>query len=285
MSANRNLDHERMEREEWGRDAGGARVLYHGCSLSALTSIYARGLTPRSERASSGNWSHTIESNPHTIYLTNSYALHFAQNAAQGEEPGVVLEVDCENPGVLARLHADEDALEQAGRSYDSLPANWDMVQRTRWYRARAHRYPALPSLAALGTCGHRGAISPGAIKRVAVIEEKKMAELVVRGGIDPTIAILNYQCLGRDYRAFMHWLFNPGEKGWEKPSLAPFVEEMRKQARAQGVSEEEVALRFPPPLPHQPGIVIYPSLLDAVRAERADLFDYGGEKGAPVWP
>lgn len=249
------LEIEAMQ-EHWGRGASGGRVLYHGAAFSALAHIALAGLRPRGEHGQS-NWKKTIESNPETVYLTNCYALSFAENAAnQGDEieqPCAILETDCENPAVLAKLHADEDALEQASKGRDHLPKTWSMEERTRYYRAITHRYPALPSLAALGTCGHRGAISPGAIKRVALIPAAKACELTFGGGIDPMITVLNYQAVGSDYRAFMKWVFDGGDEGWLRPSMAPFAD------------------RFGLPRISREGIVIYPSIAAAVESTQKE--------------
>ena len=240
--------------EHWGRGADGGRVLYHGTSFAALPHIAAAGLRPRDARGPS-NWKRTIESNPETVYLTNSYALSFAENAVgegdEIEQPCAIIEVDCENASVLAHLHADEDAIEQASRGRDHLPKGWGMVERTRYYRAITHRYPALPSLAALGTCGHRGAISPGAIKRVAVITSAKACELTFGGGIDPMITVLNYQVVGSDYRAFLKWVFDGGEEPWIRPSMREF------------------AKHFSLPLIERKGIVVFESIENAVAAMR----------------
>jgi hypothetical protein len=155
-----------------------------------------------------GNWDHTIGSNKATIYLTCAYPLHFAFCATDpdGDDQGVILEVDA----TKLNQHfwcADEDALEQIGRGNDSLPATWDMKQRTLWYRERAHEYPGNVSLELLGTIGYRGVIPFDAVTRYVTIENEAMVRLCALK-LDPMISINNYRYVGKLYRDSVRWLF-----------------------------------------------------------------------------
>jgi hypothetical protein len=84
------------------------------------------------------------------------------------------------------------------------------MKRRTLYYRARAHLFDWQASVQALGTCAYRGTVPSGAILRVAYMTPKAAAGLVVRG-CDPTIMILNYQCLGAQHTKFHAWIFDGG--------------------------------------------------------------------------
>ena len=181
--------------------------LYHGAALSVLHPILAEGIKPRGG-GGVDNWTRTVSSNPRTVYLTSAYPFHFALNANDNEkrESGVVVfEVD---HSLLdeERLHADEDALEQAGRGFDKLPKHWDMKRRTEHYRKEAHRYGHTVSLNALGTCGHRGNVPPHALTRYAVVRHKLLTPLAA--AFDPSISITNFMYCGGRYRAFVSWLF-----------------------------------------------------------------------------
>ena len=88
--------------------------LYHGTAERFLRPILSEGIKPRGRKK--GNWKHTVESNPHAVYLTNAYPLHFAANVANEKEKLAVIEVD------TSRLHLldivpDEDFMEQATRN------------------------------------------------------------------------------------------------------------------------------------------------------------------------
>ena len=118
-------------------------IVYHGTSMSAWKKIRQSGLVPRGETGQS-NWTHSIESNPDTIYLTDAYAMHFALSAIRGTakkfEEAVIIEVDTDKLEKSA-LVADEDALEQVSRKQDGLPPDWSMQDRTRHYRGMVRRF------------------------------------------------------------------------------------------------------------------------------------------------
>jgi len=181
--------------------------LYHGTSARHLATIARAGLAPRGSGARN-NWQHTVGSNKHCVYLTNAYALHFAYAAVDADDPYDLLAIIEVEPDVT-RLHADEDALEQTTRDGDTLPKEWDMKRRTIYYRARAHRYDYAGSLAALGTCGHRGPVPRTALRRVVLLDQGTHHNLVLRAGLDPTITVANYHYVGAEYRQSMAWLFD----------------------------------------------------------------------------
>jgi hypothetical protein len=71
-------------------------ILYHGTGESVARRALVGGLSPRSARGQKkGKWSHTIESHPDLVYLTDIYAPYFAGNAAKENERWAILKLDC----------------------------------------------------------------------------------------------------------------------------------------------------------------------------------------------
>src|SRR5713226_8459285 len=97
-----------------------AMKLYHGTTERYLNSILKIGISPRRRRKS--NWN--VKSNPRAVYLTNVYALHFANAARASGEAALILEIDTDdlNSTLLA---PDEDYLEQVSH-YD---ANFEFLR------------------------------------------------------------------------------------------------------------------------------------------------------------
>jgi len=59
-------------------------LLYHGTSEAALKDILKEGIMPRTLKGQrSGNWRHTVTSNPKAVYLTDTYAAYFALVASE----------------------------------------------------------------------------------------------------------------------------------------------------------------------------------------------------------
>lgn len=192
--------------------------LYHGTSERHLARIKRAGLKPRGHKKS--NWK-AHPSHPDAIYLTNSYAVFYANACARGKERLVVLEIDTD------RLHPfmfrpDEDFLEQAGRGQDGVPG--DMKLRSQWYRDNLHHYkgyltdgiaagtvvehsPAALSLKHLGNCTYFSSIPPTAITKVAVINMDPVPQFVL-DCFDPSIVLMNYKICGPKYRNSLKWLF-----------------------------------------------------------------------------
>ena len=195
--------------------------LYHGTNGAWVPNILKRGLEPRGTRQARNNWKHVPhQSNARCVYLTDSYAPHFAFNATRGKNPKcAVVEVESDrlNPD---NLWADEDCLEQVSRDHgkDLCPVGLSMSQRTLHYRSLQFQIPSIKlhdgtdqpawrfSLANLGTCSHQGIIPPSAITRIAVWPDKE--NLGLHFVFDPTISVMNQRFCGDMYRALMAKLF-----------------------------------------------------------------------------
>ena len=180
--------------------------LYHGTSGAAARKAMTEGIRPRERRR--GNFSHSIESSPHHVYLTDAYAAYFAFGCSDNE--AAILEVETDHLQELC-LNADEDVLEQAGRGRDGLDPSWDMKKRTLWYRRRIQsvRYDWRASLAGMGTCSHFGIIPPEAITRVVYIDVNHInVQLLRLAALDASISLLNYRFMEKKYKALTRWLF-----------------------------------------------------------------------------
>jgi hypothetical protein len=194
--------------------------VYHGTSLSRWKKIKLGGLSPRGEIGQS-NWTHSIESNPDTVYLTDAYAMHFAMASLDTEklekDHAVIIEIETDRLD-QHQLVADEDALEQVsrnmGRGQDGLPVDWDMLKRTRYYKSQVREFADKGlgfewSMQMLGTAGFVGKISPEAFTRVAIIDIAKQRALAWEY-MNCQVSVMNYKFLGEKYRALTQILFDP---------------------------------------------------------------------------
>lgn len=176
--------------------------IYHGTAERHLGSILANGLRPRILSGES-NWTHSIESNPDTVYLTTSYALYFALSALDTDDlendRAVVLEIETDGLD-SSLLVPDEDALEQIDRGMTQISRE-QMVARTRRFRDQVRSFSSRGydwewSLKKLGTCGYQGVISPDQISRVALIDIAKSSELAYVF-YDASLTVMNHHILG----------------------------------------------------------------------------------------
>jgi hypothetical protein len=185
--------------------------LYHGTSSRNIERIKREGLKPRGKRV--GNWKQSLPSRADVVYLTNSYAVFYANACTRGNEDLVVLEIDTDELNPFA-FGPDEDFLEQAQRGRDNIPGN--MHKRTTWYRDNLKNYEGcleqpghapMLSLQFLGNCVYFGSIHRKAITRIAVISISGAKEFVYQC-FDPSIVLMNYKVCGTKYRNAMKWLF-----------------------------------------------------------------------------
>ncbi len=222
------------------------KFLYHGTSKYNALAAMSHGLKPRGKNGQS-NWTHSIESSPDNVYLTDTYPSYFAINAIDtnelGQENGVeaaVLQIDVSRLN-LRHLVPDEDVLEQAGRGHDRIEG--DMIRRTRHYRKLVKQYKGTDvwteSLQAMGTCAHIGIIPPEAISRVAFFDIRKAASFTW-ANMDAMICLANYRFCGSKYRNFNNLLFDlPEEADTSYAGLSPQFN--LQQATAKAVMIEEL--------------------------------------------
>lgn len=229
--------------------------LYHGTALAHLESIKANGIRPRG-RSKVSNWEHSIESNPKAVYLTSSYPFHFAFAACQGNEHGLILEIDELDLGPTM-LAPDEDFLEQWTRgrgSTASMPelanVNWDMKRRTRHYRKLAlnmgmkylagERTLTDLSLTFIGTAAYYGTIPWSFVKRYVAIDWKKVPQFLLMSAIDTQVSMLNHRYLHERHKALVKWFMGDPVTP-EELELSPAVFEMipgRREALEAAIAD-----------------------------------------------
>ncbi len=175
-------------------------TLAHGTRPFVAKRASRHGLKPRGLYRGSA-WD--IASRHDSVYLTDSYAFHYAKNATRETDVGLV-EVD---PTMLMqeRFIADEDAIAQCMNPDDGL----SLKQRTLKVRPNLEQwamqgYGAAWSLGTLGNCAHIGAIPPGAVKRVVLLKSVcgvgRHTWFFIQL-FDPVVSVLNYRILGPYYR------------------------------------------------------------------------------------
>jgi hypothetical protein len=183
--------------------------LFHGTSEANARKILEEGIKPRGLLDTNGNWEHTVDSNPETVYLTTTYGLYFGLTATEPGERWAVLEIDLDALDE-SRLVPDEDALEQGTRTIETgepVDEMEGMKERTEWFRDNIESYSFLWERSAeyLGTVGYKGTIPPEAIKATAFIDPHSAW---FRWVVDPCITALNFRLCGEKYRALTEWVF-----------------------------------------------------------------------------
>lgn len=208
--------------------------LCHGTSSRLLDKIMRDGLKPRGSRG--GNWSEH-PSHPAMVYLTDAFALYFANMAVWREKRNrgkqMFVEVDL---GRLdeSRLFPDEDLIGQA------------LAHERKWSLQKAQRY-ALRNLEQwqhcwadamkhMGTLAHLGPVPPSAITRCAILDVKANPHLEML--MDPTgTSPMIYKCMGEEYRSIQRWVFDGG--------VLPQVKRFRDCAEAGLEGAAEIAQQW----------------------------------------
>jgi len=198
--------------------------LYHGTSADVARRAPSEGLAPRAVTRRKSNW--RIGSTDQLVYLTSTYALHFAFNAtSEGERWGVV-EVDTDRLD-QSLMYPDEDFLEQISRGvhtrHTAPPTKVDIQERTLWYRERLLEYQPLwqDSLDNLGCIGYRGKMPGSAVTRVSLYDPESNPT-VTGMAIDGMVLVANYRVCGDMHRALTEWVMGDAVApqrlciGWE---------------------------------------------------------------------
>lgn len=227
--------------------------LYHGTSTARLEAIRFGGIQPPKISRVDTNWSHTIESNRNSVYLTDTYPFHFAAQASdKTKTPGLILEIDRLALSV-PYLSPDEDFLEQWTRGRgptESCPdlahTFWDMVKRTRHYRQRAQsmgkKYFAAErtltdlSLQFMGTAGYYATVPWSAVTRYSIIDWARVPGYIRLSAMDTQVSIINHKVMKDQHKALIRWFMGDPVEVEEVMMVPPQMEgygEMRSQVQA----------------------------------------------------
>ena len=182
--------------------------LYHGTSSRHLETILAYGLVPRGDAPS--NW--TAASSAERVYLTNAYAMYFAQASRKdSSEDLVVVEIDTDLLPDQACLQADEDTVWFVWQ-HDAIddrflppPGMLDRHDQAMHFSRllgplAENGITADKSLELLGNCSHEGVIPVSAITRVVRYSAADGPWWI--SFHDPVISPMNFRFHGSEYRA-----------------------------------------------------------------------------------
>lgn len=186
-------------------------LLYHGTSEHAALQALEKGLRPRKETGV-GNWGDLL-SNDESVYLTDTWACHYALNARQNgvrlvgpdgkiQNRVAVIEIDT-NRLPFTNFRADEDFL-AVREVYATKGGNLKASIQAHSKNLTAEWKT---SLKYLGTCAYRGAIPKKAFTRIAFLDPKKNRDMVAAMA-DGTISPQGYKFAGAYHRAYTKWLF-----------------------------------------------------------------------------
>lgn len=189
-------------------------LLYHGTSENAALQALRYGLRPR-KQTGTANWGDLL-SNPECVYLTDTYACHYALNARlngvriPGPEGKIrnriaVIEIDTDRLP-FSNFMADEDFLAVREAYATNNPSNENLRGLISNHSKKLTRNWK-ESLKFLGTCAYRETISPRHFTRVAYFDHKQnrdMAAAMADGIISPQA----YKFAGAYHRAYTRWLF-----------------------------------------------------------------------------
>jgi hypothetical protein len=218
--------------------------LYHGTSESVAKLVMQHGLKPRGN--GTGNWKHTIDSNPFAVYLTTAYAGYFAASATpvsdDSFERWAIIEVDSDKLNQYL-LYPDEDFLGQvfqphwkeiADKPLKRALKGKDLFGATVWFRENIHRFQHMweKSVQFLGNCAYHGTVPAEAITKIALYDWKNGVEQVTSGVIDPVISIDNYRFMADKYQTITRWFM--GEDVTVEEYFGPFWTLMAKEPEQQ---------------------------------------------------
>lgn len=220
--------------------------LYHGTSAAVARRAPSEGLAPRAVSGVKSNWK--IGSTSKMVYLTDTYAMHFAANAAKKDELWGIVELDGDRLD-SERFYPDEDFLEQASRGVingrNMAPPGLSMEQRTAWYRKRLLQYKPMwrDSLKGLGCVGHLGVVPASAVTRVSLYDPRSNP-MVTMKAVDGVLTRAGYMVCGDQHRALTEWALGDAvsperlQIGWQ---LLPEAERERMAEQMNNTSGIQV--------------------------------------------
>lgn len=189
-------------------------ILYHGTTSLYKADILENGIKCRRKRKSLWDEHPSCRDR---VYLTRSYAVHFARHASitRGGNP-MIIEVD--TFGLLDNLVPDEDVMAQTNWRDVPETHEMNMKEKTEYWAKRTHDMSdwAGYSLDTLGTVAHMGDIPAWSI--ISYLELPKSHPAIF--GHDPSISIINYKMLGNAYNQALKALMSSDGAEGHSPHL-----------------------------------------------------------------
>lgn len=148
--------------------------LYHGTSIRHLDGILEDGIKPRG-LTNNSNWGHCAPSHSNMVYLTDTWAAHYAKSASDRDPyKFVVIEVDTDKLDAK-NLYPDEDYLcdflHESGADGLGKHWEWEIAIKSACEKVRDYQYLWSESIEKFGTLAHYGIIPPSAFTRYSVFD------------------------------------------------------------------------------------------------------------------
>lgn len=207
--------------------------LCHGTSSVHFEAILAEGLKPRGLKPS--NWQ--AASNADLVYLTQTYAMHYAGNAVDKEGGDVILvEIETDLLPETSSMLADEDAILSAltlgmieRPDFAEYDPDLPLHEIAQLITADLDKFAAIGadsewSLSVIGNCTHAGIIPPEAITRIVTYSAEANWWI---GFHDPVIGIPNFRYLGGEFQKTQLLLLGRGGEAEAVPTLLPMTFEL----------------------------------------------------------
>ena len=190
-------------------------ILYHGTSEYAALEALKHGLKPRAETGED-NWKELGGSNPQAIYLTDTYACHYAINARmsgprvrtpEGKLSKRMAVIEIETSGLpFTNFRADEDYLAFTDPTIAGMMTEENLKARIAHHR-RNLTTKWRESLATLGTCVYLGRIPLKHITRVALFDPRSNDDIAMAMA-DGLLSPAGFKHAGYIHRNLTEWLF-----------------------------------------------------------------------------
>lgn len=185
--------------------------LYHGTSESAAQRIIRSGIKPRGSSGQNGHW-HKIgaDSHPAAVYLTDCWALFFANVAAKAGQRWAIIEVDVQQLS-RDRLQFDEDILAQ--RNQGRFSAGVGVLEAVAYCRKVPWKFPEFKdwrlSLELGGSCAYYGAITPRAITRAILIDAAQLPNEFKKGIAERHFTLPTFASIAEPHFRALQWILD----------------------------------------------------------------------------
>ncbi|MFW6024986.1 MAG: hypothetical protein ACOCRX_01460 [Candidatus Woesearchaeota archaeon] len=180
--------------------------IYHGTNAKFLSSVLTQGIIPREK--TNGNWDNAISKEGHT-YLTITFPFVFSFNTIKNNnEKQIIIEIDFDRLN-KSKLFPDEDFIWHILHlNDDEEEADIEKAKELVEYNQNLWK----ESLYNIGNVSYKGTILPNLIKRIAIIDYKKMNDkekLILASFADTTMSPIAFKARKEIYFKQIKWIFN----------------------------------------------------------------------------